>query len=657
MAGQNKPAGCTGGKNTAVAISPRARGTDPPFVCPRDVLRDPCRASESNALRGAPGKEQFVQRKIFAALAVLAQVAWLPAPAAAEPAHAVAMHGDPALPADFPNFPYVTPDAPKGGRVTLASSGSFDNLNPMIVRGEPVQGIREFVIESLMARSQDEPFTLYGLIAETIDVPDDRSQVTFRLDKRARFSDGHPVTAADVLFSFEVLRDKGRPNYRTYYRKVAKAEALSDHEVRFVFADAEDRELPLILGLMPILPRHAMNADRFEETTLTPLIGSGPYRIANVDPGRSITYRRNPDYWGNDLPVNRGRFNFDEIRFDYFREATTQFEAFKTGAIDLRVEDDPAMWAKGYDFPAVKSGRIAREEIAIGLPAGMTGLVFNTRRPVFADPRVRQALIHLFNFEWVNKSFFHGLYKRSQSYFERSMLSSSGRPADARERTLLAPFPDAVLPEIMDGTWRAPESDGTPQNRSNARRAFEMLEAAGYRLEGERLVDTSGHQLTFEILASNTGQERLLGAFRGDLARLGIRARIRVVDSAQYQARLKDYDFDMIQFTWPSSLSPGNEQLFRWSSRVADDPGSYNYAGVKNPAADAMIAAMLAAQENEDFISAVRALDRVLLSGHYVIPLFHPPAQWVASWERLAHPGRMPLFGFNLDTWWARPPS
>jgi len=592
---------------------------------------------------------------MVAGVAVLAQIVTLESAARAEPAHAIAMHGPPALAQGFPHFPYVDPDAPKGGRVTLGSSGSFDNLNPMIVRGEPVQGIREFVVESLMARSQDEPFTLYGLIAETVDFPDDRSQVTFKLDPRAKFSDGTPLTAADVLFSFEVLRDKGRPNYRTYYKKVAKTDVLSDHEIRFVFADAEDRELPLILGLMPILPRHAMNADKFEETTLSPLIGSGPYRIAGIDPGRSITYRRDPDYWARDLPVNRGRFNFDEIRFEYYREGSTQFEAFKTGAIDLRNEDDPAMWAKRYDFPAVRDGRVAREEIPIGLPAGMTGLVFNTRRTVFADARVREALIQLFNFEWVNKSFFNGLYRRTQSYFERSILSSAGRPADARERTLLEPYASAVLPELMQGTWRAPASDGTAQNRSNARHAFEMLEAAGYVLRDGRLVDRTGKPLTFEILASNTGQERLLGAFTGDLARLGIRARIRVVDSAQYQARLRTYDYDMIQFTWPSSLSPGNEQLFRWSSRVADDPGSYNYAGVKNPAADAMIAAMLAADSNDDFVSAVRALDRVLLSGQYVIPLFFPPAQWVASWNRLAHPGRMPLFGFNLDTWWVRP--
>jgi peptide/nickel transport system substrate-binding protein len=565
------------------------------------------------------------------------------------------MHGEPALQSDFPYFPYVAPDAPKGGRVTLGSSGSFDNLNPMIVRGEPVQGIREFVVESLMARSQDEPFTLYPLIAQSIEVPEDRSAIAFNLDPRAKFSDGTPLTAADVLYSFEMLRDKGRPNYRTYYKKIAKTEILSDHKIRFTFANTEDRELPLILGLMPILPRHGIAPEKFEETTLTPILGSGPYTIAAVDPGRSITYRRNPDYWGRDLPVNRGRFNFDEIRFEYYREGSTLFEAFKTGNIDIRNEDDPALWAKGYDFPAARDGRIAREEMPIGLPAGMTGLVFNTRRPAFADERVRQALIQLFNFEWVNKSFFNGLYKRSQSYFERSMLSSAGRPADERERTLLAPYAQSVLPEIMNGTFVVPESDGTPGNRANARKAYEILASAGYSLSGGRLVDKSGKPLTFEILAATTSQERLLGAFAGDLAKLGITARIRVVDSAQYQSRLKDYDFDMIQFTWPSSLSPGNEQLFRWSSKVAKDPGSYNYAGVQNPAVDAMIAAMLAAETNEDFVSAVRALDRVLLSGHYVIPLFYPPAQWIASWQRLAHPNRTPLFGFNLDTWWTKP--
>jgi peptide/nickel transport system substrate-binding protein len=572
----------------------------------------------------------------------------------AEPRHAIAMHGDPKLPADFQYFPYANPDAPKGGRVTLATSGSFDSLNPLIVRGEPVQGTREFVIESLMARGQDEPFTLYGLIAESIDVPPGRGEVTFRLNPKAHFSDGKPVTADDVIFSHALLKEKARPNYRTYYKKVTKVERLSDLEVRFVLGDAGDREMPLILGLMPVLPKHAVDPETFEATSLVPPIGSGPYRIGKIDPGRSITYERDPNYWGRDLPVNRGRFNFDEIRFEYFREASTQFEAFKTGQIDLRSEDDPALWAQGYTFAAVTDGRVVKDEIAIGLPAGMTALVFNTRRPQFADQRVREALIHLFNFEWVNNSLFHGLYKRSESFFERSYLSSAGKPADERERTLLAPYPDRVKPGILDGTYRLPGSDGSGHNRENARIAYALLEQAGYVLEGGRLINAKTREpLAFEVLASNPGQERLLGSFKGDLEKLGIGARVRVVDSAQYQSRLKDYDFDMIQFTWPASLSPGNEQLFRWSSAVASQPGSYNYAGVQNPAADAMIAALLTAETSEEFVSAVRALDRVLLSGDYVIPLFHVPKQWVAYWRRLAHPETPPLFGFNIDTWWA----
>lgn len=578
-------------------------------------------------------------------------------PARAEPSHAIAMHGTAKLPPGFTHFPYVSPDAPKGGRITLGASGSYDNLNPMIVRGEPVQGIREFVVEPLMARSQDEPFTLYGLLAESIDVPPDRGEVTFRLNPAAHFSDGKPVTADDVIFSFEVLRNKGRPNYRTYYKKVSKIDRISDHEVRFVLAERGDREMPLILGLMPVLPRHAMSTDTFDQTTLVPIVGSGPYRIARVDAGRSITYERDPNYWGRDLPVNRGRFNFDEIRFDYFREEATLFEAFKTGAIDLRNEDNPALWAQGYTFPAVQNGSVIRADMPIGIPAGMTALVFNTRKPVFSDPRVREALILLFNFEWINSNLYHGLYKRTQSFFARSVLSSNGKPADDYERKLLEPWKDSVLPAIMDGTFAFPESDQSGHSRANARKAFDLLASAGYVLKGGTLVNAAGERLTFEILATSVSQERLLSSFASDVQKLGIRARIRTVDSAQYQSRLKDYDFDMIQFTWPASLSPGNEQLFRWSSGVAKDPGSYNYAGVQNPAVDAMITALLAAEAEADFVSSVRALDRVLLSGSYVIPMFHPPVQWIAYWKRLGHPETVPLSGFNLDTWWVAGPK
>lgn len=399
--------------------------------------------------------------------------------ARAEPRGSIAMHGEAALPPGFSHFPYVNPDAPKGGRVTLGVQGSFDSLNPLIIRGEPVQGMREFVFESLMSRSQDEPFTLYGLIAESIDVPEDRSVVTFTLNPAARFSDGRPVTADDVIFSFEVLRDKGRPNYRTYFKKVAGAQKISDRIVSFKLAEA-DFELPLILGVMPVLPKHAFSAETFDQSTLVPPIGSGPYRVGDVDPGRSITFVRDPNYWGRDLPVSRGRFNFDEIRFDYFRDNTTLFEAFKSGLIDVRNEDDPGQLAQGYRFAAVEDGRVVKDAMPIGLPSGMTGLVFNTRRAVFQDTDVRRALILLFNFEWANKTLFAGLYKRTQSFFERSMLSSHGKPADATERALLAPFASAVRPEILEGTYSFPESDGTGHNRANAKEALTLLEAKGF---------------------------------------------------------------------------------------------------------------------------------------------------------------------------------
>ena len=571
----------------------------------------------------------------------------------AEPTHGIAMHGTPKLAADFSHFPYVDVDAPQGGRVTLGQFGSFDSLNPLIVKGEVPYAVRGNVIESLMARSLDEPFTLYGLIAERIETPPDRSEVTFYLNRKARFSDGEPVTADDVIFSLQLLRDKGRPNHRTYYKKVQKAEKKSDHEVRFVL-DGADREMPLILGLMPVLPKHAIDPETFEQTTLTPPIGSGPYRITKVDAGRAITFTRDPNYWGNNLPVNKGRFNFGEMRLEFYRDNHSLLEAFKTGAIDVRTEEDPARWAEGYFFPAAKEGRVLKAEFATGLPAGMTALALNTRRPVFKDPRVREALIHLFDFNWVNKNLYHGLYKRTESYFERSFLASTRKPADAHERQILAPFPDAVRPDILEGTYRLPESDGSGHNRANARKAFKLMRAAGYKLTDGRLIGPDGGQLSVEMLASGLSQPRLLTSFAGDLEKLGIKATVRVVDSPQYRARINDFDFDVILFTWPASLSPGNEQLNRWSATVVDKPASFNFPGVANPAADAMIQALLTAETQEDFTSSVRALDRVLLSGHYVIPLFHVPKQWVAHWKRLRYPETVPLFGhnYNLDTWW-----
>ncbi len=596
---------------------------------------------------------------VSATLRSLAFAALLwPLPGLAEPQPATALHGTPALGTGFEHFPYVNPDPPKGGRITLGQQGSFDSLNPLIIKGVAAAGTREFQLESLMARGLDEPFALYGLIAKTIDIADDKTSVTFEINPKAAFSDRRPITADDFIFSFELLKTKGRPNHRTYFAKVTSAEKIAERRIRFTFQDATDRELPLILGLMPVLAKHATNPDTFEQTTMTPLLGSGPYTISRIDAGRSISYKRDPGYWGTDLPVIKGRFNFEEIRFEYYREGSVMLEAFKSGAIDLRLEEDPANWASQYDFPAARDGRVVKKEFDIALPAGMTALVLNTRRDVFKNPVVRRALINLFDFEWINRTLYYGLQKRTDSYFVRSYLSSTGIPADARERELLAAYPGAVRPEILEGKFGLAKSDGSGQNRDNQKAAFELLKQAGYKLVQGQLIDpATGKPLGFEILAQNRSQEALLLSFARGLEPLGITAVVRMVDSAQYQARLNAYDYDMIQTTWTSSLSPGNEQLFRWSKSTADTPGSYNFAGVKNPAADAMIEAMLAAENKESFVSAVRALDRVLLSGDYVIPMFHVPKQWVGHWTRLKHPAKTPVFGYAVDTWWIEEPK
>jgi peptide/nickel transport system substrate-binding protein len=566
------------------------------------------------------------------------------------------MHGTPKLADGFTSLPYTRPDAPKGGRLRLGVQGSFDSVNPLIVKGEKVSGVREFAVESLMTRGLDEPFTLYGLLAERVEVPEDRTSITFYLNPKATFADGVPVTADDVIFSFEVLRDKGVPTiHRAHYKKVLSVERLSDRAVRMNM-DGQDKELPLILGLMPVLAKHATDRETFDQSTLTPLLGSGPYQVSRIDPGRSITYKRNPNYWGRDLPVSQGRFNFDEIRYDYYRDASILLEAFKTGQIDVREDDDPTMWAKTGAFKAARDGRVAREEMPTGTPAGMNALVMNSRRPQFADPRVRQALILLFDFEWINGTLYDGRYKRTQSYFERSYLASTGIAPDARERELLAPFGEQVKPAVMDGTFRMPVSDGAGFNRDNTKRALELFQAAGYELRGERMVrKDTGVPYGFEILVTKGGSERLMLAYIAGLRSLGIDAALRSIDSTQLVGRINTFDFDIIMQTWQPSLSPGNEQWGRFGSPAAKANGSRNYAGVDNPAVDAMITAMLAADDPDAFTSAVRALDRVLISGDYVIPLFHVPSEWVSSWKRVRHPETIPLTGYNIDTWWAEP--
>ena len=582
-------------------------------------------------------------------------------PLRAEQSFAIAMHGAPALKPDFTYLPYFNPEAPKGGRLVWGLLGTFDSLNPMIVRGLPVQQIRSYgsergyVVESLMARGEDEPFTLYGLLAKTVETDDARDFVTFRLDPRAHFSDGKPVTAEDVLFSWALLRDHGRPNHRQYYSKVAKAEALDALTVRFDLSGADDRELPLILGLMPVLPKHATDVTTFEETSLTAPVGSGPYRVSAVKPGASVTFKRDPDYWGRDLPINRGLFNFDEVRFDYYREANGQFEAFKRSLYDFRVEYEPLRWHDGYDFPAAKKGELVRDTIKIGLPQPAEFLVFNTRRPLFADLRVRRALTLLLDFEWINRNYFFGLYTRKGGFFPGSELSAYTRPADERERELLKPFSAEIAPDILDGSYRLPVTDGSGRDRTTLRSALELLGEAGFELDGTVLRQRATKApFAFEILATTRDQERIALAYSASLKRAGIDANVRVVDPVQFDQRRLGYEFDMIQNRWDQSLSPGNEQAFYWGSEAADVQGTRNYMGAKNPAIDAMIAALLRARDRETFVSAVRALDRALMSGFYAIPVLNAGEQWIARWNRIETPATTPLTGYLPESWWQR---
>jgi peptide/nickel transport system substrate-binding protein len=570
---------------------------------------------------------------------------------------AIAMRGAPALATGFDHLPYANPDAPKGGRLALAYLGAFDSLNPYNVKAlSTAQGLIGNVYQSLMARSADEPFTLYGLIAQSIETDDARDWVVFRLDPRARFSDGTKIVAADVLFAFDLLKTKGLPSQREAYAQVRSATAPDELTVRFDLAGADDRELPLILALMPVLSRAHTDAAHFEDQTLQIPLGAGPYKVVDVVPGQSLTLARDPNYWGRDLPVNRGLYNFDQIRIDYFRDAAAMFEAFKAGLVDFRLEDDPTRWRDGYRFPAARDGRVLRDALPYGLPKGISGFAFNTRRPIFADPHVREGLATMFDFEWINANLYAGVYKRSQSFFDDSELSAAGRPASAKERALLAPFPGAARDDILEGRWTPPVSDGTGRDRAQARKALAQLGDAGFELRGATMVDPRGRPLSFEILVKTLQEERLALAYAASLARIGVTASVRLVDDVQFQRRRARFDFDMMIGSWIASPSPGNEQRNRWSSAAAAMEGSYNICGADSLAIDAMIAAVVAARDRDDFVAAVRALDRLLLSGFYIVPLFYAPDQWVAYASALGHPDRTPLFGVATETWWSAKP-
>jgi len=585
----------------------------------------------------------------------------------AEPRHGIAMHGEPALPADYTHFPYANPDAPKGGAISYGVVGTFDSLNPFVLKSmrTTARGIWDpefgnLVYESLMQRNRDEPFTMYGLLAEKAEWNDERSWIEFTLDADAKWSDGTPVTPEDVLFTYDLFTEKGRPPYNSRMNRIDRIEKTGERKVKFTFNDQSNREFPLIIALTPVLPKHAINPDTFEELTLQAPIGSGPYRVDSVDPGTKIVYKRNPDYWAKDKPSKRGFDNYDTITVEYFRDASARFEAFKKGVFDVNPEYDPVNWAEAYDFPAATEGRVKKSAFVSGEPARYLGFFFNTRRNVFKDRAVREGLAMLFDFEWVNANLFSGLYTRTGSYWQNSAeLSALGRPANEAEQALLEPYMDEVLPSVMDGTWQPVETDGSGRDRSVLRAAVNKLAEAGYTLSDGKMM-RDGTQLSFEILigsvpgASANEIERMALAYERTAEAIGVDVNIRGVDDAEFQKRRQTWDFDMTANSLSASLSPGAEQIWRWGSQSAEPEGTFNMAGVQSEAIDAMIEKLVDARERDAFAAAVRAMDRLLISGHYAIPLYHLQEDWVAHWDHIKYPDTgTPLYSYQFPVWWS----
>nr|WP_297456784.1 extracellular solute-binding protein [uncultured Halomonas sp.] len=565
--------------------------------------------------------------------------------------HGLAMYDAPALPAGFDHFPYVNPDAPKGGEMARASLGSFNSTNPFIIKGTPASGLM-LTYDTLMVANPDEPFTMYGLLAEGIRLDPDRRWMEFDLHPEARFHDGTPVTAADVVFSFRLLRDEGEPFYSAYYADVTSVRALDEHTVRFEFAAHNSRELPLILGQLPVLPAHFWKEREFATPTLDPLLGSGPYRIAHIEPGQRIVYQRVEDYWGRELPVNRGRHNIDRLIFDYYRDQTVALEAFKAGNVDLRIESSSSNWATAYDFPAANQGFIERLKVPSGQPAGMQAFVMNLRREKFQDIRVRKAIGLAFDFPWLNKHLFYGAYERTNSYFENSDMEASGLPSDG-ELALLEPYRDALPAQVFEEPLPIEQPD---ELRPRLRKALGLLREAGYEVRNDRLVDSeTGEPFTFEVLLYDASFERIVQPLLHTLARLGIQGRIRTVDVNQYLHRLGTFDYDMIVATFPQSNNPGNEQREYWTSAYADQPRSRNLIGLENPVIDALVEALIRADSREALNTAAKALDRVLRWGFYVIPQYYLGAIRIALWDKFGYPQPFAEYTLDLDAWWVDP--
>lgn len=598
--------------------------------------------------------------------AIIALTAALTSVAHAQPTHGLAMHGNPALPAGYTHFGYANPDAPKGGSITYCVVGTFDNLNPFIIKSlrTTARGVIDtifgnFVFEPLMVRNADEPFGIYGLLAESVDIPDDRSSAEFHLNPKATWSDGKPVTPEDVLFTYDVFTAKGRPPYSDRMARIARLEKTGEHSVKFTFNEKADREFPLIVAMTPILPKHAFDKDTFDQTTLKPVTGSGPYIIDRVVPGERLSFRRNPDYWGRDVPAKRGFDNYDRVDILYFLNANAQFEAFKKGICSAYAGSQytgmgPLQAEREFDFPAANEGRVVVRQFDLGVPPVVTGFLFNTRLPKLSDPVVRRALGMLYDFEWANRNLFGGKFARTMSYWQNSELSALGHLASESEKALLAPFPGRVPDDVLAGTWRPPVTDGSGQDRKVLRAALDLFRQAGFRIEDGTMRDKAGNPFTLEMLTSGQEEERLGALYQRTLGKLGVTLTLRPLDGDQIQSRKQRFDFEVLigASGFSNSLSPGFEQLGRWGSEAANAPGSFNLAGVADPAIDAAIDAMLNARADEDYVPAVRLLDRLLISGAYMATMQHSPGQWAAYWTYMKQPQRTPLLGFQLATWW-----
>jgi len=575
--------------------------------------------------------------------------------ACASSTHAIAMHGQPKYPENFTSFEYVNPNAKKGGTLRLHAIGTYDTLNPYIIKGKSAAGLHHsygYFFETLTSRSKDEPFSLYGLIAETIEIPNERDWVEFKLRKEARFSDGKPITVEDVIFSWNTLKKKGSPNARATWSRINEVIQTGPRKLKFIFPDNKDRELPLLIaGFLPVLSKSWWSERNFSETTLDKPISSGPYVISEAIPGRSITFHQNKNYWGKNLPVNNGRFNFDFINFTYYRDDSVALEAFKAGDYDYRRELNAARWATQYSFPAINKGNVIRETVDKKTPAGLNALVFNLRKSFFSDIDVRKALNLAFDFEWINRALLHQAYTRTRGMFDNSELSPNSLPSKA-EILLLNPWRERLPKELFTTPFKPMTTDGSGTDRLNLRKAVKLLKKSGFIIKNKTLVGTDGVPVEIEITLRRRSNEKIALAYARNLKKLGISASVRLVESAQFQNIINDYDFDMVFGFWGVTLSPGNEQQNYWSSITANQTGGRNWAGISDPVINSLISNLQSAYTNEELVTAARALDRVLMWNYYLLPLYHDSYQRFAYWQKLSRPKIVPIYGIRLQTFW-----